>query len=78
MIRTLFALVLMMVVPVLSGATQEKNPHVVLHTQLGEIEMELDAVHAPATTAKFSALCEGRVLYGRIVSSHGDDAEPAG
>ena len=64
MIRTL--VVLMMVVPVLSGVAQEKNPHVVVHTQLGDIEMELDAVHAPATTANFLRYVKDGFLYGRM------------
>jgi peptidyl-prolyl cis-trans isomerase A (cyclophilin A) len=64
MIRTL--LVLMMVVPVLSGVAQEKNPHVVLHTQLGDIEMELDAVHAPATTANFLRYVKGGFYTGGL------------
>ena len=64
MIRTL--LVLMMVVPVLSGVAQEKNPHVVLHTQLGDIEMELDAVHAPTTTANFLRYVKGGFYTGGV------------
>ena len=62
----------------LSGVAQEKNPHVVMHTQLGDIEMELDAVHAPATTANFLRYVKGGFYTGGVVSSHGDDAEPAG
>jgi peptidyl-prolyl cis-trans isomerase A (cyclophilin A) len=64
MIRTL--VVLMMVVPVLSGVAQEKNPHVVMHTQLGDIEMELDAVHAPATTANFLRYVKGGFYTGGV------------
>ena len=64
MIRTLVAL--MMVVPVLSGVAQEKNPHVVMHTQLGDIEMELDAVHAPATTANFLRYVKGGFYTGGL------------
>jgi peptidyl-prolyl cis-trans isomerase A (cyclophilin A) len=64
MIRTLVAL--MMVVPVLSGVAQEKNPHVVMHTQLGDIEMELDAVHTPATTANFLRYVKGGFYTGGL------------
>jgi peptidyl-prolyl cis-trans isomerase A (cyclophilin A) len=64
MIRTL--LVLIMVAPVLSGVAQEKNPHVVMHTQLGDIEMELDAVHAPATTANFLRYVKGGFYTGGL------------
>jgi peptidyl-prolyl cis-trans isomerase A (cyclophilin A) len=64
MIRTL--VLLMMVVPVLSGVAQEKNPHVVVHTQLGDIEMELDAVHAPATTANFLRYVKGGFYTGGV------------
>ncbi len=55
-----------MVVPVLSGVAQEKNPHVVVHTQLGDIEMELDAVHAPATTANFLRYVKGGFYTGGL------------
>jgi peptidyl-prolyl cis-trans isomerase A (cyclophilin A) len=64
MIRIL--LVLMMVVPVLRGVAQETTPHVVLHTQLGDIEMELDAVHAPATTANFLRYVKGGFYTGGV------------
>jgi peptidyl-prolyl cis-trans isomerase A (cyclophilin A) len=64
MIRTL--VVLMMVVPVLSGFAEGKNPHVVVHTQLGDIEMELDAVHAPATTANFLRYVKGGFYTGGV------------
>jgi peptidyl-prolyl cis-trans isomerase A (cyclophilin A) len=32
---------------------QQGGPHVVVHTERGEIEVELDVVHAPVTTANF-------------------------
>ena len=64
MIRTL--VVLMMLAPVLSGVAQEKNPHVVLHTQVGDIELELDAVHAPATTANFLRYVKGGFYTGGL------------
>jgi peptidyl-prolyl cis-trans isomerase A (cyclophilin A) len=44
----------------------EKNPHVVMHTQLGDIEMELDAVHAPATTANFLRYVKGGFYTGGL------------
>ena len=56
----------MIVVPVLSGVAQEKDPHVVVHTQLGDIEMELDAVHAPATTANFLRYVKGGFYTGGV------------
>jgi len=34
-------------------ASDAKPVHVLLHTELGDIELELDATHAPATTANF-------------------------
>jgi peptidyl-prolyl cis-trans isomerase A (cyclophilin A) len=58
--------VLLMIVamPVMRGTAQETHPHVVLHTQLGDIEMELDAVHAPATTANFLRYVKGGFYTG--------------
>jgi peptidyl-prolyl cis-trans isomerase A (cyclophilin A) len=34
-------------------AAQQSNPHVLLHTQRGDIEVELESVQAPSTTANF-------------------------
>jgi peptidyl-prolyl cis-trans isomerase A (cyclophilin A) len=60
-----YVLVLIMAVA-LRGASQETKPHVVLHTQLGEIEMELDAVHAPSTTANFLRYVKGGFYTGGV------------
>ena len=57
---------MMMALPVLCGVAQEANPHVVLHTQLGDVEMELDAVHAPATTANFLRYVKGGFYTGGL------------
>jgi peptidyl-prolyl cis-trans isomerase A (cyclophilin A) len=62
-----YVLVLMMVsMPVWRGVAQETHPHVVLHTQLGEIELELDAVHAPATTTNFLRYVKGGFYTGGL------------
>ena len=37
----------------LCAFAQSPSPHVLLHTELGDIELELDATHAPNTTANF-------------------------
>jgi peptidyl-prolyl cis-trans isomerase A (cyclophilin A) len=63
MIRYVLVLV-MAVMPVVRGAAQGALPHVVLHTQLGDIEIELDAVHAPATTANFLRYVKGGFYNG--------------
>src|SRR5262245_61114209 len=34
-------------------AAQQRLPHVLVRTELGEIEMEIDSVRAPATAANF-------------------------
>ena len=62
MFRYLLLLMIAMI-PCLRGAAQT-NPHVVLHTQLGDIEMELDGVHAPATTANFLRYVKGGFYTG--------------
>jgi peptidyl-prolyl cis-trans isomerase A (cyclophilin A) len=49
----LLPIALLAAVSALPLAAQQGNPHVLVSTQLGEIEIELDAVHAPSTTANF-------------------------
>jgi peptidyl-prolyl cis-trans isomerase A (cyclophilin A) len=60
MIRSL----LMVLLLVLPANVQGKNPHVILHTQLGDIEVELDAAHAPVTTANFLRYVNGGFYTG--------------
>jgi peptidyl-prolyl cis-trans isomerase A (cyclophilin A) len=57
------ALALLMVLPA-TVIAPDARPHVVLHTQLGDIEMELDLVHAPATTANFLRYVNGGFYNG--------------
>ena len=64
MIRTL-AIALMLLLP---ATVQETKPHVVLHTQLGDIEVELDPVHAPATVANFLRYVNGGFYTGGAFS----------
>lgn len=52
--------------PVSPASARDKNPHVVLHSQLGDIELELDAVHAPATTANFLRYVKGGFYSGGL------------
>ena len=56
--------VLAILSPFLPASAQQKNPHVILHTQLGDIEIELDPVHAPATTANFLRYVNGGFYSG--------------
>jgi peptidyl-prolyl cis-trans isomerase A (cyclophilin A) len=54
---------LMLILPALSFA-QQTNPHVLLHTQAGDIELELDAAHAPATVENFLRYVNGGFYTG--------------
>ncbi len=54
------------------------HPRVLIQTQLGDIELELDATKAPATVKKLPALCPRRLLQRRHFLPHGDEAESAG
>jgi peptidyl-prolyl cis-trans isomerase A (cyclophilin A) len=56
--------VLMLMTLCWPAAGQAQNPHVVLHTQMGDIELELDAVHAPATVANFLRYINGGFYSG--------------
>jgi peptidyl-prolyl cis-trans isomerase A (cyclophilin A) len=49
----LLPIALLAAVSALPLPAQQSNPHVLVSTGLGEIEIELDAVHAPSTTANF-------------------------
>jgi peptidyl-prolyl cis-trans isomerase A (cyclophilin A) len=49
-----------------SLAAQRSNPHVVVHTQLGDIEIELDAVHAPISTENFLRYVNAGFYKGAI------------
>jgi peptidyl-prolyl cis-trans isomerase A (cyclophilin A) len=50
----------------LPGYGQVKALHVVMHTELGDIEFELDAVHAPVTTANFLKYVDGGFYSGGV------------
>ncbi|ADV83918.1 peptidylprolyl isomerase [Terriglobus saanensis] len=43
---------------------QQTNPHILLHTDLGDIELEADARQAPATTANFLRYVNGGFYDG--------------
>jgi peptidyl-prolyl cis-trans isomerase A (cyclophilin A) len=45
---------------------QVKAPHVVMHTELGDIEFELDAVRAPVTTANSLQYVNGGFYSGGV------------
>jgi peptidyl-prolyl cis-trans isomerase A (cyclophilin A) len=62
MIRT-FLLGMLLVLP---ASAQPANPHVLLHTELGDIEVELDAAQAPLTTANFLRYVNGGFYNGGI------------
>jgi peptidyl-prolyl cis-trans isomerase A (cyclophilin A) len=44
--------------------SQGPLPHVVVETDLGEIEIEVDTLHAPATAANFLKYVDGRMYDG--------------
>ena len=67
MMRVLRTALLLLLLPACAAA-QAPNPHVVLHTQAGIIELELDAVHAPATVANFLRYVEGNFYAGGAFS----------
>ncbi len=48
----------------LAQATKDRSIRVVLQTELGEIELALDATHAPITTANFLKYVDGRLYDG--------------
>ncbi len=50
---SLVLMALLITSPIVPLAAQQSNPHVVVHTQRGDIEIELDAVHAPISTENF-------------------------
>jgi peptidyl-prolyl cis-trans isomerase A (cyclophilin A) len=60
MIRSLL-LGMLLTLPV---CAQQTNPHVLLHTDLGDIELEVDAKQAPATTANFLRYVNGGFYDG--------------
>jgi len=62
-----FALVLTLL-PLVGATAQENKPHVVLRTQLGDIELELDPGHAPATVANFLRYVNGGFYDGGAFS----------
>ena len=68
MMRFLRLALVLVLLPVLAAAAQEKKPHVVLHTQLGDIELELDPAHAPATVANFLRYVNGGFYDGGAFS----------
>jgi peptidyl-prolyl cis-trans isomerase A (cyclophilin A) len=51
---------------VLPASAQQANPHVLLHTQLGDIEVELDTPQAPLTTANFLRYVNGGFYDGGV------------
>lgn len=80
---TLFRLDLLLLVAVglatlASGGENSPPVHVLLVTERGEIELELDAARAPATTANFLS-CVARGLYdgGRFHRTVTPDNQPA-
>ncbi|MSR06522.1 MAG: peptidylprolyl isomerase [Gemmatimonadetes bacterium] len=56
---------------------QTRLPHVVIRTALGEIEMEIDSVHAPATAANFLRYVDaGLYTAGRFHRAVKPDNQP--
>ncbi len=48
------------------SAFAAEPPHVLLHTALGDIELELDAAHAPVSTANFLKYVNGGFYNGGV------------
>ena len=53
-------------------------PRVLIQTELGDIELELDAHHAPHHREELPAVRPRRILQRRRVLPHGDHGQPAG
>jgi peptidyl-prolyl cis-trans isomerase A (cyclophilin A) len=64
MFRPIIRPLLLGLLLVLPASAQQSNPHVLLHTQLGDIEVELDTVQAPSTTANFLRYVNGGFYDG--------------
>jgi peptidyl-prolyl cis-trans isomerase A (cyclophilin A) len=67
--RTLFTIVAVLVMPRLfagaaSAQPRSALPHVVVQTELGEIEIEVDTARAPATAANFLKYVDARHFDG--------------
>lgn len=64
----------------LSGPTQEMTRQVLLHTEAGDVELELDLKHAPITTANFLRYVNGGFYNGgrfyRAVTMSNQPASP--
>jgi peptidyl-prolyl cis-trans isomerase A (cyclophilin A) len=66
MLRSFLPVPLLALLAAPSLAAQKPNPHIVLHTQLGDIELELDAVHAPISTANFLRYVDAGFYQGGL------------
>jgi peptidyl-prolyl cis-trans isomerase A (cyclophilin A) len=66
MIRLLPFVLLLALMPVAPLAAQQANPRVLLHTELGDIEVELNATQAPSTTANFLSYVNGGFYNGGV------------
>jgi peptidyl-prolyl cis-trans isomerase A (cyclophilin A) len=64
MLRPMIRPLLLGLLLVLPASAQQANPHVLLRTQAGDIEVELDTVHAPSTTANFLRYVNGGFYDG--------------
>jgi peptidyl-prolyl cis-trans isomerase A (cyclophilin A) len=67
--RALVALVAVLLAPHLqtgaaSGQQRPSSPHVVVQTELGDIEIEVDTAHAPGTAANFLKYVDARHYDG--------------
>jgi peptidyl-prolyl cis-trans isomerase A (cyclophilin A) len=63
---SLVLIALLVTTPIAPLAAQQRNPHVVVHTQRGDIEIELDAVHAPISTENFLRYVNAGFYQGGI------------
>ena len=64
MVRTALRALLTWMLLISPASAQQPNPHVLLRTQLGDIEVELDIAQAPSTTANFLRYVNGSFYNG--------------
>jgi len=63
-VATLAVILLTAQLPAGSGAVQSASPHVLVQTELGDIEIEVDTARAPVTSANFLKYVDARHFDG--------------
>ena len=62
--KILLLLTIAIIAMVAAGQTPARNPHVIIRTDKGEIEVEVDAQHAPLTAANFLRYVDAKFYDG--------------